>query len=157
MADYAYKEDESPAAAREARLGWLRDLAAVPEAEDTPLAAFTARHHGISSIIGYDKAAMVFFMLRDEIGKEAFERGLRLFWQRHRFQRAGWADLEHTFAQAAGRDLGAFFRQWVQRAGAPRLKLGPAKWADGKLGLKLEQADPPYALLVPPASEPGPP
>lgn len=149
MADYAYKEDESPAAAREARLGWLRDLAAVPEAEDTPLTAFTARHHGISSIIGYDKAAMVFFMLRDQIGAEAFERGLRLFWQQHRFQRAGWADLEHAFTQAAGRDLGAFFRQWVQRAGAPRLKLGPAKWTDGKLGLTLEQADPPYALLVP--------
>lgn len=149
MADYAYKEDQSAAAAREARLGWLRDLAAVPEAEDTPLAAFTARHHGISSIVGYDKAAMVFFMLRDQIGQEAFDQGLRLFWQRHRFQRAGWADLERAFSSAAGRDLGGFFRQWVERAGAPRIRLGAAQWRDGKLGLTLDQSEPPYELLVP--------
>lgn len=149
LADYAYKEDQSEEAAREMRLGWLRNLAAVPASEDTPLAAFTARHHGISSIIGYDKAAMVFLMLRDEIGAEDFTRGLRLFWQRHRFQRAGWADLERAFAEAAGRDLGPFFRQWVERPGAPRLKLAEARWTPGNLALHLQQEAPPYRLRVP--------
>jgi aminopeptidase N len=149
MADYAYKEDQSEDAAREARLAWLRDLAAVPETADTPLTAFTARHHGISSIVGYDKAAMVFFMLRDEIGAEAFARSLRLFWQRYRFQHASWSDLERTFSEVAGRDLGSFFRQWVQRAGAPRLKLSDARWANGKLDLSVEQEGPAYRLRVP--------
>ena len=149
MADYAYKEDQSEEAAREARLGWLRNLAAVPETEDTPLTAFTSRHHGISSIVGYDKAAMVFLMLRDEIGKEAFTQGLRLFWQRHRFQQAGWMDLERAFAEAAGRDLKAFFQQWGHRAGAPRIRLDQARWSPGSLELKLEQAGPPYQLRVP--------
>lgn len=149
MADYAFKEDQSPQAAREARLAWLRNLAAVPPAEDTPLKDFTARHHGISSIVGYDKAAMVFFMLRDEMGPEAFQRGLRLFWQRHRFQRAGWSDLEHSFSEAAGRDLGDFFRQWVDRAGAPRLKLAEARWTPGTLELQLDQQEPAYHLRVP--------
>jgi len=149
LADYAYKEDQSEEAAREMRLSWLRNLAAVPASEDTPLAAFTARQHGISSIIGYDKAAMVFLMLRDEIGTEAFTRGLRLFWQRHRFQRAGWTDLERAFAEVSGRDLGPFFRQWVERAGAPRLKLAEARWAPGNLALHLEQELPPYQLRVP--------
>ena len=149
MADYAYQEDQSEEAARAARLAWLRDLAAVPEAEDTPLTAFTARRHGISSIVGYDKAAMVFFMLRDEIGADAFSKSLRLFWQRFRFRRAGWTDLEKTFAEVAGRDLGAFFRQWVEQAGAPRLKLSDARWAKGNLYLTLEQAGPPYQMRVP--------
>lgn len=149
MADYAYKEDESAEAAREARLAWLRDLAAVPEAADTPLSAFTARHHGISSIVGYDKAAMVFFMLRDEIGADAFAEGLRRFWQRYRFQRASWTDLENTFADVAGRDLDSFFRQWVQRTGAPRLKLGDARWASGHLDLRVKQDGPAYRLRVP--------
>ena len=149
MADYAYKEDQSPDAAKEARLAWLRDLAAVPEAEDTPLSAFTARHHGISSIIGYDKAAMVFLMLRDRIGAAAFERGMRLFWQRHRFQRAGWADLEHDLGEAAGQDLGDYFRQWVVRTGAPRLRISQVHRADGRLKVVLEQSAPPYSLLVP--------
>ena len=149
MADYAYREDQSAEAAQAMRLGWLRDLAAVPEADDTPLAAFTARRHGLSSIVGYNKSAMLFLMLRDAIGEAAFEQGLRLFWQRHRFQRAGWPDLQRAFADAAGRDLGPFFRQWVERAGAPRLRLAEAGWSAGSLRLALEQQGAPYSLRVP--------
>jgi hypothetical protein len=149
MADYAYKEDQSPDAAREARLAWLRDLAAVPVAEDTPLTAFTARHHGISSVVGYDKAAMVFLMLRDAIGAEAFNRSLRRFWQQHRFQRASWADLQQAFEAETDRDLSDFFQQWVAQAGAPNLSLGPARWADGKLSLVIDQSDPPYRVWLP--------
>ncbi len=149
MADYAYKEDQSEEAARDARLGWLRNLAAVPEGEDMPLTQFTARHHGISSIVGYDKAAMLFFMLRDEIGREAFSQGLRLFWQRHRFQQAGWWDLEKAFAEASGRDLRTFFHQWVEQAGAPSLNLKQALWISGNLNLSLQQTAPAYTLQVP--------
>ncbi len=119
LADYAYKEEDSADAAREMRMGWLRDLAAVPPGEAGALKDFTSRHHGIASIIGYNKAAMVFLMLRDQIGREAFERGLRLLWERKRFQTASWADLEAVFATAAGRPLGEFFTPWVQRAGTP--------------------------------------
>lgn len=119
LADYAYKEDDSDAAAREMRIGWLRDLAAVPPGEDGALKKFTSRHHGIASIIGYNKSAMVFLMLRDKIGRDAFERGLRLLWERKRFQTAGWADLEMAFAEASGQPLGDFFTQWVQRPGTP--------------------------------------
>ena len=36
MADYAFKEDEGEAPAREMRLGWLRDYAAVPAERDEP-------------------------------------------------------------------------------------------------------------------------
>jgi hypothetical protein len=119
LADYAYKEDEGDAAAREMRMSWLRDYAAVPPGEDFALKDFTSRHHGIASIIGYNKAAMVFLMLRDRIGREAFERGLRLLWERKQFQTASWADLEAAFSEAAGQSQTEFFRQWVQRAGAP--------------------------------------
>lgn len=149
MADYAYQEEQSPAAGKTARLGWLRDLAAVPETEDTPLAAFTARHHGISSIVGYNKSAMLFLMLRDAIGEAAFERGLRLFWQRHRFQRADWSDLQRAFEAASRRDLAGFFEQWVVRAGAPAPRLAAASWSDGQLVLSIEQAGKPYALDLP--------
>ena len=119
LADYAYKEDESEAAAREMRMGWLRDYAAVPPGEDFALKDFTSRRHGISSIIGYNKAAMVFLMLRDRIGRDAFERGLRLLWERKRFRTASWADLEAAFSDAAGQSQAAFFRQWIQQPGAP--------------------------------------
>jgi len=88
-------------------------------------------------------------MLRDEIGREAFERGLRLLWDRHRFQTAGWAELERAFAEAAGRDLAAFFRQWVHRSGAARVRLVAAEADGNHLHLTLEQTVEPYALNVP--------
>lgn len=119
LADYAYKEDEGESAAREMRMGWLRDYAAVPPGEDFALKDFTSRQHGIASIIGYNKAAMVFLMLRDRIGRDAFERGLRLLWKRKQFQAASWADLEAVFSEAASQSQKEFFRQWVQQAGAP--------------------------------------
>jgi hypothetical protein len=119
LADYAYKEDAGADAARDMRLGWLRDLAAVPPGEEGALKDFTARHHGISSVVGYNKAAMVFLMLRDRIGTPAFERGLRLLWEGKRFQVASWADLEAAFSAASGQFLADFFKQWVERTGVP--------------------------------------
>lgn len=133
LADYAYQEDRSPAAAAEARLGWLRDLAAVPESADLALRDFVARRHGISSIVGYNKSAMLFFMLRDRIGSDAFGRGLRLFWERQRFRHAAWSDLRAAFEEASGVDLGAFFGQWVDRPGAPHLRLLFARRGDDGL------------------------
>ncbi len=141
MADYAYKEDESPAAARDQRLAWLRDLAAVPVDADMPLQDFVSRQHGISSIVGYNKAAMVFFMLRDRIGAEAFAKGLRLLWQRKRFQTASWMDLEAVFSEASSQDLGAFFAQWVSRPGAPRLRLGQVVQQGNTLTVQAQQEE----------------
>lgn len=148
LADYAYKEDEGEEAAREMRLAWLRDFAAIPAGADTALKDFTSRHHGISSIVGYNKAAMVFLMLRDEIGRDAFERGLRLLWQRKQFQSASWADLEAAFATASGQSLGAFFRQWVDLPGAPDLRLKSADRRGDKLTLRFARSGQ-HALTVP--------
>jgi len=112
----------------------------VPPGEDTALRDFTSRRHGISSIVGYNKSAMVFLMLRDAIGRDAFERGLRLLWERKRFQAAAWSDLEAAFAQAAGRPLRDFFRQWVGRPGAPTLRLETAERVGGALRLRIAQS-----------------
>lgn len=148
LADYAYKADAGEDAAREMRLSWLRDLAAVPPGEDTALRDFTSRRHGISSIVGYNKSAMVFLMLRDTIGRDAFERGLRLLWQRQRFRSAAWSDLEAAFAEASGRPLREFFRQWVELPGAPVLRLEAAEQVGSALRLRFAQTGS-QALRVP--------
>ena len=145
QADYAYREDEGADAARAMRLEWLRDLVAIAPADETALATFTSRRHGISSVIGYAKPAMLFFMLRDEIGAAAFDQGLRAFWQRDRFRVAGWKDLEQVFAQASGRDLSAFFAQWTRRAASPALVLAAARAAS----VRVVQQGEPFDLLVP--------
>ena len=127
MADYAYKEDDSADAARAMRLEWLRDFAAVPPGQDRPLAEFTSRTHGTSQIVGYGKAAMAFLMLRDLIGADAFDAGIRRFWRDRQFKLASWNDLQNAFAAEAKRDLSAFFTQWLTRAGAPRIVIDGAQ------------------------------
>ncbi len=124
MADYALEQDKGEAAARGMRIKWLRDYAALPADRDRPARAFKSKHHQASQVIGYNKVAFVFHMLTLEIGQAAFDAGLRLFWERHRYGVAGWSELQAAFEQSAGRELDWFFRQWLDRRGAPRLSLG---------------------------------
>jgi hypothetical protein len=153
MADYAYKEREGEDAARAMRLEWLRDFASLPPGEDRPLAGFTARYHGASQIVGYHKAAMVFLMLRDWIGVEAFEAGVRRFWLDNRFKVAAWSDLRRAFESAHGASLEPFFSQWLGRTGAPQLRIVAVETSrrdDGhRVRVTLEQGSPPYRLRVP--------
>ncbi len=153
MADYAYRERDGAAAARAARLAWLRDFAAMPAADDRTLDQFAVRHHGASQIVGYDKSAMLFFMLRNSIGKDAFDHGLRDFWSRYRFRIASWDNLRGAFERASGKNLCAFFSQWLTRTGAPALRIADAAAQPGangwRLSVTLEQGAPAYALSVP--------
>lgn len=149
MADYAFAADQGADKAREMRLGWLRDLSAIADGADRPLTAFTSRHHGVSQAVGYGKAAMLFVMLRDHIGAEAFDRALRRFWQRFRFRAAGWDDLRRSFESEAGASLARFFGQWLMRRGLPELRLVDAQYAEGVLRVTLAQTGEPYALRVP--------
>ena len=160
MADYAYKERESPEAAREMRRGWLRDFAALSPGQDAPLSTFTSRTHGATQIVGYNKAAMIFFMLRDLLGRETFDRALQTFWREQRFRIASWADLQRAFEVASGQDLGVFFDQWLSRAGAPVVRIADAAHVKPESGqhritVTLEQTDPPYRLRVPVAVHTG--
>ncbi|MBI2317154.1 MAG: M1 family peptidase [Betaproteobacteria bacterium] len=107
MADYAYRERESAQGGAAVRLAWLRDYAAMPEKDDLPLVGFVSRRHGASQIVGYNKAAMLFFMLREAIGEPAFDEGVRRFWREHRFRVASWDDLRAAFERASDRDLAA--------------------------------------------------
>ncbi|HEY0844009.1 MAG TPA: M1 family aminopeptidase [Noviherbaspirillum sp.] len=157
MADYAYKEAQSADAAREMRLGWLRDFAAVPSGDHQPLRAFRSRTHGAAAAVGYGKSAMLFVMLRDLIGEEAFTQGIRAFWENQRFRRASWDDLRAAFEQASGKPLREFFTQWLDRAGGPMVAIAAASMAQEaatsagpqQLLLALEQSQPAYALRVP--------
>ncbi|MEO8038216.1 MAG: M1 family aminopeptidase [Betaproteobacteria bacterium] len=153
MADYQYKLRESEAAARDLRLAWLRDFAAVPPGQDAPLSEFTSRTHGTSQIVGYDKAAMLFVMLRDLIGAAAFDQGIRAFWAARRFTVASWDDLRTTFEQASARDLEWFFVQWTRRSGAPHLRIERAERAAigdrWQVRMTIAQDTPAYRLRIP--------
>lgn len=153
MADYAYKEQEGDEAAREMRLSWLRDFAALQPGQDAPLTAFTSRTHGASRIVGYNKAAMFFFMLRDHLGEAVFHRGIQGLWSVQRFKITSWQDLQKMFEMISGQQLEPFFTQWLNRSGAPAIAIREVKSipADSGHGLAitLKQSAPAYRLRVP--------
>lgn len=157
MADYSYKEQESDDAARDMRLGWLRDFAALQPGQDQPLTAFTSRTHGTSKIVGYNKAAMFFFMLRDQLGEAIFQRGLQGLWATRRFKTASWQDIQNMFEIVSGKPLESFFAQWLTRSGAPAIAIASASPAVSGSGhaltITLQQSAPAYQLRVPVAVE----
>src|SRR5262249_32177686 len=127
--------------------------AALPAERDIPVKRFLSKTHDASQVVGYGKIALIFHMLRDEIGDAAFADGLRQFWDVHKFRSAGWSDLRAAFEAATRSDLGWFFDQWTERAGAPRLELvGTSVAGVGSefgLELTLRQSGPFYRLKVP--------
>lgn len=155
MADYALAAEKDPEQGRQMRLGWLRDYAALPADRDVPVTHFTSKHSAAAQVIGYNKVAFIFHMLKGELGDEAFSSSLRRFWQDQRNRKAGWKDLRRAFEAASGQDLGWFFNQWLDRAGAPRLQLSnvsrsPRKGGEGfRLRFTLRQDQPSYRLTVP--------
>jgi hypothetical protein len=117
------------------------------------LEKFTTRTHGASKIIGYNKAAMMFLMLRDLLGNESFDRALRLFWSQNKFRVASWSDLQSAFETESGKKLQTFFEQWLTYTGAPSVRITEAVRTHSESGyhvtVTLEQEDSSYSLRLP--------
>lgn len=127
-ADYLYKERESVDAARDYRIGILRDYTAYThEGNDFPLAQFRERHNPSQRAIGYGKSAMVFHMLRKYVGEDDFWRSLKRFYRDNVWSHASWDDIRKAFEKESAMKLGWFFDQWIQRSGAPLLDVEAAQ------------------------------
>lgn len=154
LADHLIREQRGEGA--EHRRGALRNYADyVATQRDFPVREFRARHSSVTQAVGYDKVLLVFHMLRQRLGDATFIAGLRRFYETHRFRFAAFDDLQRAMSEAAGEDLAPFFAQWIDRAGAPALRLDGAERRprDGgwvvELSLTQAQAEPVFELDVP--------
>ena len=73
----------------------------------------------VTSVATYQKGAWVLHMLRQRIGDEAFQRGIRTYYARHLNGTASTDDLMQAMEEASGDDLQAFFDQWLRHGGNP--------------------------------------
>jgi hypothetical protein len=126
----------------------------VPSDRDYPLKAFTQKHDERDNAIGYQKAAMVFHLLRQEVGDASFWRSLKELVARYRGHRAGWQDVEQVFSDTAATDLRWFFAQWVERGGVPDVnvkEVAARPLPEGKFQLqsRVVQAEPLFRLSLP--------
>jgi hypothetical protein len=154
LADHLMEEQRGTAAEyRRATLQKYRDY--VDTSRDFPLTEFRSRSSSVTEAVGYGKTLMFFHMLRQRLGDQGFIRSLQKFYRANRFKRAGFSELQVAFSEGAGEDLDAEFSQWINRSGAPGLKIRrAAAEPDGKnyrLTAVLEQVQPGpvYKLRVP--------
>ncbi|HYP68766.1 MAG TPA: M1 family aminopeptidase, partial [Thiobacillaceae bacterium] len=127
----------------------------VTPANDVPLSQFVSRTSPATEAIGYGKSLMLWNMLREKVGDEAFVRSLQKFYRDNQSKVASYANIRLAFESVSGQDLKPFFAQWVERAGAPELLLtnvsatsdpGPYRVI---FTLTQRQADDPFMLDVP--------
>lgn len=70
----------------------------------------------------YEKGAWTLHMLRNLIGDEAFEKGIRSYYARYFNGNAFTADFIAEMELASGKELGPFFNQWLHQGGAIELE-----------------------------------
>ncbi len=127
----------------------------VGETRDRAVREFRARHDPRTAAIGYDKVLMIFHMLRERMGDARFVGALRTFYRDQVFREASFADVARAMGAAAGEDLSPFFAQWIDRPGAPELRVESASVVPRgdqrvvELALAQVQSGQPYAIDVP--------
>lgn len=123
--------------------------------QDFPLKDFQSRHDQTTQAIGYGKSLMLFHMLKQQIAAAAFEQGLQVLYKDYAFKAASFTDLQAVFEKVSGQHLQTFFKQWLERTGAPHLALGEHQLTDqeGKVQLRITlkqtQTSEPYQLKLP--------
>ncbi|KPK40233.1 MAG: hypothetical protein AMJ69_03210, partial [Gammaproteobacteria bacterium SG8_47] len=157
LADHLIKEQRGQGAEyRRSALQKYTDY--VRDGQDFALTEFRSRHSAVTEAVGYGKTLMLFHMLRHELGDELFVEGLQHLYRTQQFRVASFADVEASFSAVAQRPLREFFAQWVQRTGAPKLRVSNARTervgAEFVLSATLEQLQPgaAYRLAVPVAA-----
>lgn len=71
----------------------------------------------------YNKGGWVLYMLRHQLGDEAFYAGLKHYLEANRGKNVVTADLARAIEEATHNNVDQFFTQWVYGAGAPKFDL----------------------------------
>lgn len=97
----------------------------------------------VTSGLTYQKGAWILHMLRNLMGDEAFQAGIRAYYQRFINGNASTTDFRLAMENASGKDLSAFFNQWLYQGGYIALK---GSWsydaAQKQVQIVLQQTQP---------------
>ncbi len=91
--------------------------------------------------LSYNKGAMVIHMLRKQIGDEAFFNATKAILNDKKLQHsfATTAELQKHYEESSGKDLSAFFEDWIYNEGYPKFKLRWAQDTNNKTVFELTQ------------------
>lgn len=125
----------------------------VKENKEFPLSEFKERHSASSEAIGYGKSLMFYHMLRHKLGDKKFISILRDFYNKYKFRKVGYKELQEIFEKKAGKEYGNVFKQWIYRKGIPEIHIKKTDLSyDGKqysISMVLSQKGDIYDLDIP--------
>ena len=147
--EHAYGHDEFTAGLRTSRKAVLDFDAKTPNyrvvhANLTDMAQVTTR-------MTYEKGAWTLHMLRSEMGDERFWAGIRDYYARHQNGNATTTEFRLAMERASGKNLTAFFDQWLYRGGVPRIQWSWEWNASAKqvvLELRQTQSGAPFVMPI---------
>jgi uncharacterized iron-regulated protein len=158
LADHAYREKQGEGS-DDRRESITRYHSYVHQKSSLPLAAFTsASHHqpmaDAKRAVGYDKGAFLFHELREKIGRQLFQEGLRRFYADNNGRQANWNDLQKSFEAVSGADLEKFFVERLTRDDIPVLGVEDIQVSSADNGpilsfTLLQQTEKPFSLVIP--------
>lgn len=138
MADHLMQEQRgSGATYRRNTLQKFTDY--VNTENDFPINQFLNRNNSAEEAIGYGKVLMVNNMLRYELGDEIFIKAYQKFYKDNKFKKVSFPEIQKSFEEVSGKDLSAFFNQWIDRKGAPALSISNVSSNGNKLYFTLKQ------------------
>ncbi len=152
LSDHWYKELKGEGS--EYRKKVLVDYANYVEGEnEIPLSRFKQRTDHASSAVGYGKAAMLFHLIRQELGDDAFFAGLRRFTDEFGSKKAGWRDLLMALFKDDGKRVDQFIKEWIDTTGLVSLRVSDpgVVFRKGRYLLRMDiiQEEGPYHLALP--------
>lgn len=122
----------------------------IKDGESYPLKDFRYNDSRRSQSVGYGKGAMVFHMLKMELGADAFDAGMRRFVNGYKYKNASWDDI---FASFQGADLKDFSHYWINESGIPEIIVSRGSFfverAEPAVKFTLTRNGGPEKMLVP--------
>jgi hypothetical protein len=109
-----------------------REAAGVPVPMDTlseDMPDFSTYGH-----LAYDKAEVMYRMLREYLGHDVFGEALRTYYDRNKLQHVTEEDFHSAMAEVSGEDLGWFFDQWVHSTATLDYALGAIEQRQDEAG-----------------------
>ncbi|MFG0252259.1 MAG: M1 family metallopeptidase [Phycisphaerales bacterium JB038] len=122
------------------RRGNLMKLAADPtlDAGDGPALDRFSRDPACDRYVGYDKGAMVFHMIRQTLGDDAYWTGVKRFSTDFMGKHATWDDIVTSLDPDDEHGVAALIEQFVRQPGAPSLAVTKFLPAEDSLTLDID-------------------
>ena len=154
-ADYRYKLMESEDAARDYRKNILKQYNSyVNEGNDFAIREFTSRTSPNTRTIGYNKAMMVWHLINELIGDEAFFGAWKDIYREYIGKSISWEEWIAALEKRCDCDLSFVLHEWIDRPGAPQigLEILHSKVANNRLDIEFrltQSGDNLYTLALP--------